>query len=75
MKNEPVSSPDKKKTKKELAKEKEENEVWKWWEEEKKDDGKKWKSLEHQGPVFAPDYEPLPSHIKLSYNGEWSGSC
>ncbi|XP_044750528.1 DNA topoisomerase I, mitochondrial isoform X1 [Coccinella septempunctata] len=51
-------------------KEEEEQEVWKWWEEEKKDDGTKWTFLEHKGPVFAPDYEPLPSNVKFFYNGE-----
>lgn len=44
--------------------------MWKWWEEEKKDDGKKWSTLEHMGPVFAPEYERLPSNIKLSYDGQ-----
>ncbi|XP_045472291.1 DNA topoisomerase I, mitochondrial isoform X2 [Harmonia axyridis] len=51
-------------------KEEEEQEVWKWWEEEKKDDGTKWSFLEHRGPVFAPDYEPLPSNVKFFYDGE-----
>jgi DNA topoisomerase-1 len=40
------------------------------WEEEKKDDGKKWKFLEHKGPVFAPPYEPLPDSIKFFYDGK-----
>ena len=40
------------------------------WEEEKNEDGVKWKSLEHQGPVFAADYEPLPKNIKFKYNGK-----
>ncbi|KAL3283339.1 hypothetical protein HHI36_006487 [Cryptolaemus montrouzieri] len=51
-------------------KEEEEQEVWKWWEEEKKEDGTKWNFLEHKGPVFAPEYEPLPSNIKFFYDGE-----
>nr|XP_015835268.1 PREDICTED: DNA topoisomerase I, mitochondrial isoform X3 [Tribolium castaneum] len=51
-------------------KEEEPQEVWKWWEEEKKDDGKKWKFLEHKGPVFAPPYEPLPDHVKFYYDGK-----
>ena len=33
------------------------------WEEEKKNDGTKWSFLEHKGPVFAPDYEPLPDSV------------
>lgn len=68
VKNEPVS-PTKKKTKRELAKEQEQKEVWKWWEEDRKTDGVKWKFLEHHGPVFAPPYERLPSHVKLIYDG------
>ncbi|XP_075734477.1 DNA topoisomerase I, mitochondrial [Rhipicephalus microplus] len=58
-------SPKKKgKTKKE-----EEVEVWKWWEEEKHNDGKKWHTLEHRGPVFAPAYEPLPDNVRFYYDG------
>ncbi|XP_022193631.2 DNA topoisomerase I, mitochondrial isoform X2 [Nilaparvata lugens] len=60
-----VESPKKKK-----KKEEEEQEVWKWWEEEKKPDGVKWNFLEHKGPVFAPDYEPLPSSVKFYYKGK-----
>uniref|UniRef100_A0A182JXA6 DNA topoisomerase I n=1 Tax=Anopheles christyi TaxID=43041 RepID=A0A182JXA6_9DIPT len=52
-----------------VKKEEEEQEVWKWWEEEKRDDGVKWKYLEHKGPVFAPPYEPIPSHVKFMYDG------
>ena len=48
---------------------KEEPQVWKWWEEEKKkDDGKKWHFLQHRGPLFAPDYELLPSHVRFYYD-------
>ena len=47
---------------------KEEPEVWKWWEEEKKDDGTKWHFLQHQGPLFAPEYERLPSHVRFYYD-------
>ncbi|XP_063376483.1 DNA topoisomerase I, mitochondrial [Cydia fagiglandana] len=59
------TSPTKRKKKQE-----EEGEVWKWWEEEKKDDGTKWKFLEHKGPLFAPDYEPLPENVKFRYDGK-----
>ena len=48
---------------------KEEPEVWKWWEEEKKDDGKKWYFLEHNGPLFAPEYERLPKNVRFYYDG------
>ncbi|EFX74248.1 hypothetical protein DAPPUDRAFT_109061 [Daphnia pulex] len=40
------------------------------WEEEKHEDGVKWKSLEHKGPVFATQYEPLPGNVKFKYNGQ-----
>lgn len=40
------------------------------WEEEKRDDGIKWSFLEHKGPVFAPDYEPLPNNVKFEYDGK-----
>jgi len=66
-KNAPPESPKKGGRKK---KEEEEPEVWKWWEEEKRDDGKKWTFLEHKGPVFAPDYEPLPKDVQFFYNGK-----
>lgn len=47
------------------------------WEEERYTDGVKWKFLEHKGPVFAPAYEPLPSHVKFYYDGKalHSSSC
>ncbi|KOB62209.1 Topoisomerase 1B, partial [Operophtera brumata] len=28
------------------------------------------KLLEHKGPVFAPDYEPLPSNVRFFYDGK-----
>uniref|UniRef100_A0A7E4UPT1 DNA topoisomerase I n=1 Tax=Panagrellus redivivus TaxID=6233 RepID=A0A7E4UPT1_PANRE len=48
----------------------EEEEIWKWWEEDKKPDGVKWNSLHHNGPLFAPAYDPLPKSVKFKYNGE-----
>lgn len=42
------------------------------WEEDKYDSGVKWKTLEHKGPVFAPDYDPLPKDVKFFYNGKFS---
>lgn len=47
----------------------EEEEEFKWWEMEENDGSTKWKTLEHNGVVFPPPYEPLPSHIKLKYEG------
>ncbi|XP_071957793.1 DNA topoisomerase I, mitochondrial-like isoform X2 [Antedon mediterranea] len=57
------------KIKGESKKKKEEETVWKWWEEEGHADGVKWKFLEHKGPVFAPEYEPLPKSVKFYYDG------
>merc|ERR1712241_1642723 len=69
VKSEP-SSPTKKMTKKEKEAEAEKN-VWKWWEEsEQLPDGVKWRLLEHQGPLFAPDYEPLPPEVRFWYDGK-----
>ncbi|PZC81133.1 DNA topoisomerase I, mitochondrial [Helicoverpa zea] len=67
VKTEPNDGPSPNKRKK---KQEDEPEVWKWWEEEKKDDGTKWKFLEHKGPVFAPDYEPLPENVRFFYDGK-----
>ncbi|KAL3202361.1 hypothetical protein MRX96_042526 [Rhipicephalus microplus] len=40
---------------------------WRWWEdEEPRNDAKKrkmWHTLEHRGPLFAPPYKRLPSHV------------
>jgi DNA topoisomerase-1 len=45
-------------------------EEYRWWENTAKGDGtKKWDTLEHNGVVFPPEYEPLPKHVKLIYNG------
>ncbi|XP_060099039.1 DNA topoisomerase 1-like [Heteronotia binoei] len=43
---------------------------WKWWEEEQRDDGVKWQQLQHNGPCFAPPYEPLPDDVCFYYNGK-----
>ncbi|XP_034119099.1 DNA topoisomerase 1 isoform X1 [Drosophila albomicans] len=48
----------------------EEEEVWRWWEEEKRDDGVKWTTLEHKGPVFAPPYERVPRNVRFFYDGK-----
>ncbi|XP_067887510.1 DNA topoisomerase 1-like isoform X2 [Heterodontus francisci] len=39
------------------------------WEEEHYEDGVKWMFLEHKGPLFAPEYEPLPFGVDFCYNG------
>ena len=44
---------------------------WFRWEDlGQRNDGTKWKFLEHRGPMFAPDYEPLPPHVKFYYDGK-----
>ena len=36
----------------------------------KSDGTKKWTTLEHNGVVFPPPYEPLPKNVKLKYDGK-----
>ncbi|XP_021172334.2 DNA topoisomerase I, mitochondrial isoform X1 [Fundulus heteroclitus] len=50
-------------------KEEEEQNRWRWWEEEKYEDGVKWKFLEHKGPYFPPEYQPLPDSVNFFYKG------
>jgi DNA topoisomerase-1 len=51
--------------------EKEEEEEYRWWDAPKKeDDSIKWTTLEHNGIIFAPEYEPLPKDVKLYYDGK-----
>jgi DNA topoisomerase-1 len=48
----------------------EEDEVYRWWDAPKKeDDSIKWDTLQHNGVVFPPEYEPLPKNVKLLYDG------
>ncbi|KAF5892093.1 band 4.1-like protein 3 isoform X1, partial [Clarias magur] len=67
-----VEDEDKKKKKGKGEPKKAEDEAgkWKWWEEGKHADGQKWKSLEHKGPLFPPEYEPLPSNVPFLYDGK-----
>lgn len=61
----PSKSPTKKNSKKE-----EEEEMYRWWETEALGDGtQKWTTLEHNGVLFPPPYEPLPKTVKLHYLG------
>lgn len=47
-----------------------EEEEYRWWEDPAKGDGtKKWATLEHNGVVFPPPYEPLPNSVRMCYNG------
>lgn len=49
----------------------EEEEEYRWWNEPKKeDDSIKWTTLEHNGVIFPPPYEPLPKDVKLYYDGK-----
>lgn len=48
-----------------------EEEEYRWWEDPAKGDGTiKWNTLEHNGVVFPPPYEPLPKNVKMLYNGK-----
>ncbi len=52
------------------AEEEEEEEEYRWWEDPTKGDGTdKWTTLEHNGVVFPPPYEPLPKSVKMRYDG------
>jgi DNA topoisomerase-1 len=42
----------------------------KWWEKMEKKEGSKWDTLKHNGVLFPPPYEPLPSRIKILHKGE-----
>ncbi|KAG6041794.1 hypothetical protein E4U41_002006 [Claviceps citrina] len=51
--------------------EEEEEEEFAWWNAPKpEDDSIKWTTLEHNGVLFAPEYEPLPKNVKLIYDGK-----
>ncbi|ODQ61165.1 hypothetical protein WICANDRAFT_99725 [Wickerhamomyces anomalus NRRL Y-366-8] len=68
----PAKAPAKKPVKKEETpnSDEPEEETYKWWEDQKDDDTFKWDTLEHHGVMFPPPYEPLPSHVKLYYDGK-----
>ncbi|KIP06988.1 hypothetical protein PHLGIDRAFT_71833 [Phlebiopsis gigantea 11061_1 CR5-6] len=53
-------------------KEEEQEEVFRWWEQQAADGdtSEKWQTLEHNGVYFPPPYEPLPSSVKMKYNGK-----
>ncbi|XP_030244302.1 DNA topoisomerase 1 [Drosophila navojoa] len=68
VKQEPSQTSQTKRSRKD--KKEEEEEVWRWWEEEKREDGVKWTTLEHKGPVFAPPYERVPRNVRFFYDGK-----
>ncbi|ETW80762.1 hypothetical protein HETIRDRAFT_476461 [Heterobasidion irregulare TC 32-1] len=75
VKKEEGNGNDEKKGKSRSKKEEEEEEVYKWWEQndeqEVNGDGtQKWTTLEHNGVIFPPTYEPLPRNVKMKYNGQ-----
>jgi DNA topoisomerase-1 len=46
-------------------------EEFQWWNAPKKeDDSVKWTTLQHNGVLFPPEYTPMPSHVKLYYDGK-----
>lgn len=48
-----------------------ESDEYKWWEDEKFGEGpERWQTLEHAGVIFPPEYEPLPSYVKMYYDGK-----
>ena len=48
----------------------EEEDEYRWWEDPTQGDGStKWTTLEHNGVVFPPPYEPLPKNVRLIYDG------
>ncbi|RWA13784.1 hypothetical protein EKO27_g1319 [Xylaria grammica] len=76
VKPEPKSSSKKapaKKAKKEPSEDpadaEDDEEEFRWWDQAKADDSIKWQSLEHNGVLFPPEYEPLPKNVKLIYDG------
>ncbi|KAL2271126.1 hypothetical protein VTJ83DRAFT_497 [Remersonia thermophila] len=56
---------------KDLSENEEEEEEYRWWDQPKKeDDTIKWTTLEHNGVLFPPPYQPLPKNVKLYYDGK-----
>lgn len=65
-------SPTKAKGKKKDQQEEQQEDVFRWWENNPDADGDgsvKWITLEHNGVIFPPPYESLPSDVKMKYNG------
>lgn len=51
------------------ADDEDEESEFKWWENPDTIGTVKWKTLEHNGVLFPPPYEPLPKNVKMKYNG------
>jgi DNA topoisomerase-1 len=59
------------KAKAKSADEEDDEDEYAWWNAPKpEDDSIKWQTLEHNGVLFAPKYEPLPKNIKMLYDGK-----
>ena len=60
-----------KKGKKAKKGDEEDEEIHRWWDNENPagDGTQKWQTLQHNGVYFPPPYEPLPSHVKMKYDG------
>lgn len=55
----------------EAGEDEEGEEDYRWWEN--MGDGSntsKWETLEHNGVIFPPEYEPLPKNVQLVYDGK-----
>jgi len=39
----------------------------KWWEGIEKKDSNRWKTMQHNGVYFPPEYEPLPANVQVLY--------
>lgn len=55
----------------EAGEDEEGEEEFRWWEH--MGDGSntsKWETLEHNGVIFPPEYEPLPKNVQLLYDGK-----
>jgi DNA topoisomerase-1 len=66
----PQKAPSKKRVKDEDVKDEDEDDEYRWWEAAQGDGTKKWTTLEHNGVLFPPPYEPLPKHVKMKYDGK-----
>lgn len=55
----------------EAGEDEEGEEEFRWWENMGDgSDTTKWKTLEHNGVMFPPGYEPLPKNVQLLYDGK-----
>lgn len=43
---------------------------YRWWEVDLDDGSEKWQTLNHNGVLFPPEYEPLPDNVRLIYDNK-----